>query len=1184
MTERNEILKSFSSFELRSELEHAFIKDLLGPAGSDEEEVNEQHVYSRYLVGMLAPKKHTSAASPKTHDEEEDQLDLAFSGVGLDDELALGGDAGTEDGVTETSSAQKDSLLPSSIGMTFVVSGDVGEIVTDVRWGKYERTDSETVKNPKTGDPKKVWKRRQVDVRLPGIALRDVDYLDREITNDQPDVRLQGFIRRNEGEWIVTLFIVNNQFEPAKSKDLAWLFQVGISVEEKNGLPVFRKKAHLLPEEAMDAKDYQEYLGMEMLYRDRVEFAVGHGTAVHAEVDEANPQRAVRLSTTAIPRTEVPKQTPPTPAENPDLTDLQLDMKTLAELPDEKLPGALEPLIVAYRNWVEKQRAGISDPDKRLGGMDEIAGDAIKECEITLSRIAAGIELLRTNVQAAEGFRFANKVMYLQRVRSIYSERIRRGAQVTVDELDVPVNRSWYPFQLGFILLNLPGITDLHHPERSDRSKAIADLLWFPTGGGKTEAYLGLAAYTMGLRRLQGVVGDRIGDAGVSVLMRYTLRLLTLQQFQRAATLICACEFIRKETGPAENPKWGKEPFRIGLWVGYKTTPNTTDQSAESVRRDHGHYRDTGFFPASGSPYQLSNCPWCGTPIDPGKDIRVEKFEDGRCRTFIFCGDSLGRCPFTARNSPDEGIPLLVVDEEIYRRLPALLIATVDKFAQMPWNGKTQMLFGNVNGYCPRHGYRSPEIEDSDSHPRKDVHPAVKSIQHPKLRPPDLIIQDELHLITGPLGTLVGLYETAVDQLSTWSIDGKIVRPKVIASTATVRRAKDQVKQVFLRNLEIFPPAGIDVEDNFFSVQRKPDGLNPGRLYLGICAPGIRLKAVLIRVYTTLLSAAQQLYEQHGASADAWMTLVGYFNSLRELGGMRRLVDDDIHSRLFKMDERGLSTRRPPYVEELTSRMNATDIPRILDLLETEFDPVKEAAARKKKQSGLKNRDKRPIDTLLATNMISVGVDVKRLGLMVVSGQPKSSAEYIQATSRIGRSLPGLVVTIYNWARPRDLSHYEQFEHYHSTFYKHVEALSVTPFSRRALDRGLTGILVSIIRLIEEKYNENQSAGLLDRENEIVDNAINTILERAGHISGETALTDDLKIMLKRRIDEWLNKAAAMKKAGSRLGYKDSKDGRTLKLLIQAGFGPWDLFTCLNSLRDVENPVNLILHDGGLDD
>ncbi len=254
----------------------------------------------------------------------------------------------------------------------------------------------------------------------------------------------------------------------------------------------------------------------------------------------------------------------------------------------------------------------------------------------------------------------------------------------------------------------------------------------------------------------------------------------------------------------------------------------------------------------------------------------------------------------------------------------------------MPWKGEVQMLFGQVNGYCERHGFKSPEVEDSTSHPKSKLGlPAVRLADHGPLRPPDLIIQDELHLISGPLGTLVGLYETAIDQLCTWEMNGRKIRPKVIASTATIKNADVQVRSLFMRTVNIFPAPGLDVKDSFFSIQKEPSDQNFGRLYLGICSPGRRQKAVLIQVYVSLMCSAQVLYEKHGRAADPWMTLVGYFNSMRELGGMRRLVDDSVFTRCRAQDRRGLEKRffSGDYLAELTSRMRSEEIPKTLDRL-----------------------------------------------------------------------------------------------------------------------------------------------------------------------------------------------------------------------------------------------------------
>jgi hypothetical protein len=341
------------------------------------------------------------------------------------------------------------------------------------------------------------------------------------------------------------------------------------------------------------------------------------------------------------------------------------------------------------------------------------------------------------------------------------------------------------------------------------------------------------------------------------------------------------------------------------------------------------------------------------------------------------------------------------------------------------------------------------------------------------------------------------------------------------------------------------------------------------------------MKVALIRAYVAFLAAGQQLYEKYGKAADPWMTLLGYFNSMQELGSMRRLVDDDVRTRLGKMDQRGLAKRSLTSIDELTSRKGSTDLPVVLDQLEVPFDPAIEARRRATRGAG-KGLPRRPLDVLLATNMVSVGVDVQRLGLMVVAGQPKTTAEYIQASSRIGRQFPGLVCMVYNWARPRDLSHYETFEHYHATFYKHVEALSVTPFAPGALERGLTALLVALIRLQGNEFNDNHAACRMDRHHPYVKEAIDIIVQRAHAVGNGKAVAEHVRAVLNERIDEWLAKAQRTA-GGGILGY-DKRDGLTVSLLSRPGTEPWDRFTCLNSLRDVEPTVGLILQDGGLDD
>jgi len=332
------------------------------------------------------------------------------------------------------------------------------------------------------------------------------------------------------------------------------------------------------------------------------------------------------------------------------------------------------------------------------------------------------------------------------------------------------------------------------------------------------------------------------------------------------------------------------------------------------------------------------------------------------------------------------------------------------------------------------------------------------------------------------------------------------------------------------------------------------------------------------------MAAAQLLYDRHGRVADPWMTLTGYFNSIRELAGTRRLVEDDIRARLRDADQRGLAKRRVRMgaVEELTSRKPGGDIPKILDRLDMVFDPADEAVRRADREEG-KRSAPAPYDVILATNMISVGVDIDRLGLMVVAGQPKNTSEYIQATSRVGRSAhgPGLVCTVFNWARPRDLSHFERFEHYHETFYKHVEPLSVTPFSARALDRGLSGVLVSLIRLWDERLNANPMAGEIRDDDPLWGTVSKLLADRGGNALDDTQVRKRLEDMFNRRRDEWLHRVRQQEV--HRLTY-NTEAGAFVPLLEKPTGGRWELFTCLNSLRDVEENVKLVLdqNPGGL--
>lgn len=613
-SEQRTILQPPSAATLRDELEQLVLQDLLGPAGGPEEEVDEQQVHDRYLVGMLAPR-----------DQQIQPEEM--------DELAVPEEGSVEDGANDDTALQTASLCPSAIGMSFCVDGNVTRLRVTAQWGTYKRVKSETIKTPK-GSAKTVWKRQPMGGGYHDIPLKVgpiVAWSPAE--SEQPDVVVKGLVRHTDGIWSVTLFLVNEQREPEQRRDEAWLFQPELSVDASDGSSIFQQRPTVRHRWQSD-----EEQAMAMLYRRQVSFAIGHNVGIHAEIMKDDPTRATRLSTHITPSYDVARTEAPTSEEIPGLADFVLDMKHLAECPARELADKLSPLLAAYARWIDEQETRIEQPDEHLTPYRHSAEQALTECRHTLERIREGITLLARNSQAAHAFAFMNRAMWQQRIHTLFAEERRRGGPSSLESKDAPENRSWRPFQLAFILLNLPSLTDLHHPDRSVQPTAVADLLWFPTGGGKTEAYLGLTAYTLAIRRLQGTIEGHSGEDGVAVIMRYTLRLLTLQQFQRATALICSCETIRQ----TDVAKWGKTPFRLGLWVGQRTTPNTTEQSEELGQQERGQYQRGSSVGGVGSPRQLTNCPWCGSTIEAGRDIKVESVAKGRGRTFTYCGDPPG--------------------------------------------------------------------------------------------------------------------------------------------------------------------------------------------------------------------------------------------------------------------------------------------------------------------------------------------------------------------------------------------------------------------------------------------------------------------------------------------------------------------------------------------------------------
>ncbi|MGV9892996.1 DISARM system helicase DrmA [Streptomyces tendae] len=1165
-----------TSYEIREELESLLERDLHGPWDGPEEELAPgTSPAERYVLGRLVTRDAPS------HDVEEAQGQNDPSLV--DREVVESVD--DDDAPEAPAAVRSGSMAASALGLSFAVPSDVDAVSVVAEWGRYERAPSE-VHLTEQGKPRRVWKRHPAGGTI-NISL-DVDTELEPVAPDadQPEVTLRAVVRHRGPRRIVDVSLVNSQRAPVSMVDTARLYQVRLTVTALDGTAsIFLGHNDPLLGDRPSSSD-PERLHLALLHRAQRSYAHGRQCAVGVEV-RSGEVRAWRLRTTCFPAADVRLTVP---GDTSGMPGLVLDMARLGspELARDDLVRALRPLVTGYRSWLAEQERRIDD-DPEIGGYAAAARPAFTRAGEIADRLDRAIDLLRDDGIAREAFRFANQAMALQRVRGEVVRARLNAPELSLGRLlrekDLPANRSWRPFQLAFVLLCLPGLTD---PTHRDAYRSMDDgevqLLFFPTGGGKTEAYLGLTAYTFAIRRLQGIVGQDDeacdGTDGVAVLMRYTLRLLTAQQFQRAATLVCACEWLRQERLAAGDGRWGLTPFRVGLWVGSAVTPNSYGEAKRQV--EEAQDREN----ALGGPLQLAACPWCGSKLT-GASLKTC---DLKRRVRVFCSDPEGDCLYTERHSDGEGLPVLTVDEEIYRLTPSLVISTVDKLAQLPWKDAVAPLFGLVDSQCERHGWRTPTFQEfcKSRHPATGELPATSPQPAMRLRPPDLVIQDELHLISDALGSLVGLYETVVDRLCSRQVDGVPVRPVLVASTATVRRARDQVEQVFARGLTIFPPQLLDAGDTFFSRSVAPGPNTPSRRYRGVCATGERLKSIEIRLVTALLEHGQTLFDRYGAAADPYLTVVDYFTSTRELAGMKRLVDDDVADRLSSRQVR--TRRRRPNVAELTSRMPSSRIGSTLAELERTFDPRfdssdaleefrRNAADARAKLAGRSQ----PLDVLLATSMLQVGVDVPRLGLMVVTGQPKNSAEYIQATSRVGRDprRPGLVVTLYQWSRPRDLAHYESFGYDHATFGMRVEGLTTTPFSDRALDRGLSGVMTAAIRHSSYASLPNTAANDVPLSGTAVTELLDALEQRAAKVLHDAPQAAAVRQAAQYRLDSWAKKRTTLK--AGRLGYEEAAD--VSGLLRSPDEEGWDLWSAPMSLREVEPEIVLQLdrRDGSLD-
>jgi hypothetical protein len=924
------------------------------------------------------------------------------------DEMLYSGDETLQDEEVSDDGDQVSILStitePSSMGVEAELDEleDLSEIT--VNFGRYELR-------------KKFWQRIPKILKISGgkIKVGTQDIL-------LPDGGYLRIIVRPRSKTIrIRVFIVNDiQPEPStpwtrRSKDC--IFQPKIMLQAKSvkqgfvDLGAVGFKENILEERLLEVR-----------FRNHKIYGAAYGCSVMWEKEDEN--RCKTVYSEFIPTSIIPQLT----FEVKDIEDSCTAKNLCYGLKNrpKAVIASLHEFIDKYDQWVDALVLSNTD----LEQSSEEVVKTLEDCKLCSSRMREGIKLIESHQEVKIAFELANLAMIMQNAhRRGLSKPSLKGEDLWFHYETLNEDFSWRPFQLAFLLLSIePSINP------NSKNRESVDLIWFPTGGGKTEAYLGVAAFTI----LYNKLTRSEKAAGTTVISRYTLRLLTAQQFERTAALVCALEMLRLE----DLVPLGKTPISIGLWLGGDHLPNRM----EGTRQANEKMTEllTSQNPRKENPFILHNCPCCGDPLLP------ENIDENP--------DSYG---FSTRNGEDllvnclspicpmhSSIPVHLMDEQIYRNLPTILIGTIDKFASLAWKKEPGWLLSGKAG---------------------------------KFLPPSLVIQDELHLISGPLGTIAGVYETAIDAIG--AAYGS--KPHIISSTATVRRADDQSMALFMRPVRQFPPSGLNEADSYFA---KKDDLAPGRLYVGLMCPHTTQMTALVRVHAALLQASERLSQ--GLSDDAYWTLISYFNNKRELGMATNAASDDIHARLKVIEPDPKLTRKLSnslYEDLHADKGDTSEVQEIFRRLDQ------------------KKGQPQCLSLALTTNIISVGVDVERLGLMLVNGQPRTTAEYIQATSRVGRTsdMPGLVFSLYHNNKPRDRSYYERFLSYHNSIYRFVEPTSLTPFSAPSRLKALHAVMVILARNVPGGYPEEDGASQFPANSLLVQKVRQLIEERVDYCAPE---------------------------------------------------------------------------------
>jgi hypothetical protein len=1131
-------MQELSEIQPRLFLVQRLREQLLGPRlGMNELLPLNLDPRDEYVCGILEPSLGWD------EQKSEPELDNTQMDLGGDSLADLDDDYEKSVGLPEFVPSCDPRREPSSMGLSFVIQGPANSILKVCSsFAFYQRTE-------------RGWQ------RCPRAFVHSVslEASGKKRHNCEPfGILLQTRTQKleQEGCYQVSLRLVHSGLGPFEGKirteKLVFQPQIRVSLNGSQRLVGLSQLAgRLANETGEDAK-------LQLIYREHPIKARGHFcSAVWRSIDpeqqnaeqqqtprtwewsdaqalepgEAEPFCNCDLRTEFLPVSAVQVPSPSWDSSQGPAPLLNAEQLSECSTP-QQVREALQPLLSGYWYWIEQLGREVEQVEPSL---QSVAQQQLDLCQESHNRIQEGLRVLETDPAARLAFCFSQKALATQ---ALWKD----GTQL-----------NWRPFQIAFFLQTLAGITDASHPDRT-----ICDLLWFPTGGGKTEAYLAIVAYTAALRRLR-----RPGPDGCAVISRYTLRLLSIQQFRRSLGLMTACEYLRStqwqpSPGARDDMNWGQHRFSVGLWVGGGVTPNRLDSvkfpnyipgAVEQLTKPQER--------AKGEPAQVLECPCCRALLavppevgqssiwlhlvvksGPCEDLDLPRLSNHLVKVLQFIqhpmnspefmtwsfeltsqnsvlGDELvadwweaaqrnlrplqlccahptrpgyfllkrgsrqlmdfaiycpnPTCalagqewseqpvqgvfeeipePFRLPNRPQLAdriaIPALTVDDQIYGWPPTLLLATVDKFARLAFEPRAATLFGQAEFYHPREGYYRANCHRSSGDAKSGAHPApiAQKVEVAALPSPDLVLQDELHLVDGPLGSMTGLYETVVEGLMC-----RPHRPKYIASTATVREARDQVKALFDRELRQFPATGLSVNDNFFARTGPGEFFQEkgsGRLYLGLCAPGRGALTPLVRAWATILQAGQELHQLGlpDALLDPYWTPVGYFSAINQLATVAGLWRQYIPQRMQSLAEMNEQVLRPlDEALELSSRIDSQRLPVILDRLSSPFPNA--------------------VPGVLATSMFGTGVDVSRLSLMVVHGQPKTTSAYIQATGRVGRSMPGLVIAALSPARPRELNHYEYFTGYHLQLYRGVEPVTVFPFAPRARERGLGPAMVA---------------------------------------------------------------------------------------------------------------------------